>query len=56
MGKLCTSEVGGVKMKKKEKKKHFVVWKNQNIYMYIFGYSFGFTFQRWFVKLEKAFL
>jgi hypothetical protein len=28
MRKLCTDEVGGVKMKKNEKKKHFVIKKN----------------------------
>jgi hypothetical protein len=43
MRKLCTGEIGGVKVKNKM---HFV----------IFGCSFGFKFQRWFVELEKAFL
>jgi hypothetical protein len=55
--KLCTDEGGGVKMKKNEKKKpHFAIWKNVFSFLLFFGCSFGFAFQRWFVKLEKALL
>jgi hypothetical protein len=44
MTKLCTDEVlGGVK-----KKPGFTI--------FFLGCSFGFAFQRWFVKLEKALL
>jgi hypothetical protein len=54
MKKLCTYEVGGVEMKKNEKKKCAVIWKNILFLLLFFGCSFGFAFQRWFVELEKA--
>jgi hypothetical protein len=48
MRKLCTNEVGGVKMKKM--KKYFFSL------LLSFGYCFGFALQRSFVELEKALL
>ncbi len=55
MTKLCTDEVGGIKMKKK-KKMHFIIWKNVFSLLLFFGCSFGFAFQRWFVELGKGLL
>jgi hypothetical protein len=55
MRKLCTDEVGEVKMKKNEKKV-FCNLKKCICFTAIFGFSFGFAFQRWFVELEKALL
>jgi hypothetical protein len=49
-------KVGGVEMKKNEKKMCFAIRKNAFSLLLIFGWSFGFAFQRWFVELEKAFL
>jgi len=46
MRKLWTDEVGGVKMKKNEKKTHFVIQKNVFSLLLFFGCSFGFPFQR----------
>jgi hypothetical protein len=53
--KLCTDEVIGVKMKKM-KNMHFAIWKNIFSLLPFSGCSFGFAFQRWFVKLEKELL
>jgi hypothetical protein len=38
------------------KKTRFAIQKNIFPLFYFFGCSFGFAFQRWFVKLEKALL
>jgi hypothetical protein len=46
MRKLCTDEVGWVKMKKNEKKKHFSIRKNEFSLLLFFGCSFGFAFRR----------
>jgi hypothetical protein len=55
MRKLCTNEVGGVKMKKNGNKR---ILYYKNIFSLLLFYScfFGFAFQRWFVELEKALL
>jgi hypothetical protein len=52
MRKLCTNEIGGVKMKKNEKKTCFTIRK----ILFFSGCSFGFAFQRWLVKLEHNIL
>jgi len=55
--KLCTDdELGGVKRKKNEKKRCFVILKNIFYFPLFFGCSFGFAFQRLFIELEKALL
>jgi hypothetical protein len=46
MRKLCTDEVGGVKMKKNEKKTCFVIRKNVFSFLLFSGWSFGFALQR----------
>jgi hypothetical protein len=46
MRKLCTDEVGEVKMKKNEKKMHFAIWKNIFSLLLFSGCSLGFAFQR----------
>jgi hypothetical protein len=46
MRKLCADEVGGVKMEKNEKERVFVIRKNVFSLLLLFGYSFGFAFQR----------
>jgi hypothetical protein len=45
MRKLCTDEIGGVKMKKNEKYV-FVILKNIVSLLLFFGCSFGFAFPR----------
>ncbi len=37
------------------KKMCFVIWKNVFFLLLFYGCSFGFPFQKWFVKLEKVF-
>jgi len=43
MRKLCIDEVGGVKMKKNEKKKSFAIQKIIFCLLFSFGCSFGFA-------------
>jgi hypothetical protein len=52
---LCTDEIKGVKMKKNEKK-NVLQLKKTFFIIIIFGCSFGFAFQTWFVELEKVHL
>ncbi len=46
MRKLCTDEVGGVKMKKMKKKAFCNLKQKKNSLPLFFGCSFGFAFQR----------
>jgi hypothetical protein len=46
MRKLCTDEIGGVKMKKNEKNTCFVIPKNVFSFLLFLGWSFGFALQR----------
>jgi len=45
MRKLCTDEVGGVKMEKITKK-HILQFEKKNSLLLFFGCSFGFAFER----------
>jgi hypothetical protein len=56
MRKLCTDEVGGVKIKKNGKKARFIVRKIVFSLLLFFACSFGFAFPTLYVELEKTFL
>jgi len=43
-------------MTKNEKKPRFAIRKKHFFFTALFGWSFGFAFQRSFVELEKVFL